>query len=60
MEKGACLESRTHKDLEWFEPRSVLLGLYPRCGMHHSFGKHLACDDGMNLDCCEVMTITSD
>jgi hypothetical protein len=60
MENGACLESRTHKDLEWFDPRIILLGLYPSCGMHHSFSKHLACGDGTNQDYCEVMTITSD
>jgi hypothetical protein len=39
---------------------SILLGLYPRCGMHHGFDTHLDCSDGMNLDCFEVMTITVD
>jgi hypothetical protein len=28
--------------------------------MHHSPDKYLTCGDGMNLDCCEVTTITSD
>jgi hypothetical protein len=41
-------------------PRIVLLGLYPGCGMHHASNKHLAYGDGMTLDYCEVMTITGD
>jgi hypothetical protein len=28
--------------------------------MHRSSNKHLACSDGTNLDCCEVMAITGD
>jgi hypothetical protein len=28
--------------------------------MHPSSDKHLACGDGMNLDCCEVTDITGD
>jgi hypothetical protein len=44
----------------WTNPRTVLLGLYLGCGMHRSSDKHLACGDEMNLDYCEVTTITGD
>jgi hypothetical protein len=39
---------------------TVLLGLYPGFGMHHSSDKHLACGDGTNLDYCDVMVVTVD
>jgi hypothetical protein len=35
-------------------PHTVLLGLYPGCGMHCISDKYLACSDMMNLiDCCK-------
>jgi hypothetical protein len=40
--------------------RTVLLGLYPGRGMHHSSDKHLVCGNGMNLHCCEGTTATGD
>jgi hypothetical protein len=46
--------------IAWTKPCTILLGRYPRCGMHHGSDKHLAYDDMMNLDCCEVMAITID
>jgi hypothetical protein len=46
--------------LAWTKPCTILLGRYPRCGMHHGSDKHLAYDDMTNLDCCEVMAITID
>jgi hypothetical protein len=47
-------------DIAWTKLCTVLLDLYPGCGMHPSSDKHLACGDGMNLDCCEVTDITGD
>jgi hypothetical protein len=38
----------------------TLFCLYPGFGMHHSPDKHLACGDGTNLDCSEVMAIIVD
>jgi hypothetical protein len=53
------LRTKRHT-IAWRNPRIVLLGLYLGCGMHHASNKHLAYGDGMTLDYCEVMTITSD
>jgi hypothetical protein len=39
---------------------TILLGLYLGFGMHHCSDKHLACGDGMNLGCCEVMVVIVD
>jgi hypothetical protein len=42
------------------KPHTILLCLYMGCCMHHSLDKHLACGDGMKLDCYGVIAITGD
>jgi hypothetical protein len=46
--------------ITWTKSHTILLDLYPGCGMHHGSDKHLAYGDGTNIDSCKVMTITVD